>query len=124
MLQTARRNAAQSIPTKKHRDHGDKDENKNAVDSQDGHADCFSLFASRSLQLEKEREELVALSEQVDDLQKKLSQKDELLTSVELTKNDLASMYIQLGELKNKITEKEMLVKSNQLLLSDSKVCI
>ncbi|KAL2479097.1 movement protein binding protein 2C [Forsythia ovata] len=119
---TARRNAAQSIPTKKHRDQGDKDENKNVVDSQDGHADNFSLFASRSLQLEKEREELVALSEQVEDLQKKISQKDELLKSAELSKNEMASMYTRLDELKNEITEKEMLIRSTQLQLSDTKI--
>lgn len=124
LLQTARRNATQSIPTKKHRDREDKDENKHVVDSQDGDADNVSLFSSRSFQLEKEREELVVLSEQVEDLQKRISQKDELLESAELSKNEMASMYTRLDELKNEITEKELLIKSTQLQLSDAKVCI
>ncbi|CAA2968927.1 Hop-interacting THI110 [Olea europaea subsp. europaea] len=119
---TARRNATQSIPTKKHRDREYKDENKHVVDSQDGDADNVSLFSSRSFQLEKEREELVVLSEQVEDLQKRISQKDELLESAELSKNEMASMYTRLDELKNEITEKELLIKSTQLQLSDAKI--
>ena len=78
------RNATQSIPAKKKREHGDRDQGKNGS-NQD--SDNFSIFSSRSLASEKDIEELVTLREQVEDLQNKLAEKDELLKSAEILKN-------------------------------------
>lgn len=119
-MQTAEakgRHAAQSIPVKKRRDRGDKDQVKNAD------ADSFSFLTSRALPTEKEREELNALREQVEDLQRKLSEKDELLKSAEVSKEQLTSVHAKLDELKKQSLEKDSLLKSTQLQLSDTKVC-
>ncbi|XP_059642570.1 protein MICROTUBULE BINDING PROTEIN 2C isoform X2 [Cornus florida] len=112
------KNASQSIPTKKRRDHGDKDQGNN----QDGCADSFSIFSSRALPSEKDREELTALREQVEDLQRKLSEKDELLKSAEISKNQMTSVHAKLDELKHQAAEKDSLIKSIQLQLSDAKI--
>ncbi|KAL2482096.1 movement protein binding protein 2C [Forsythia ovata] len=112
----AGKNAAQSIPTKKQRD-----QNKNVVNFQDGCADDFSIFSSSSLFSEKDRQELASLREQVEDLQRKLSEKDELLKSVELSKKEMASIHTELDKLKNEDAEKDYLIKSTQLQLSDTK---
>lgn len=116
------RNAAQSIPTKKKRDQGDKDHGKTAGDNQD--ADSFSIFSSRALATEKETEELVTLREQVEDLQKKLLEKDELLKSAEISKNQMNAVHAKFDELKHQAAEKDSLIKSTQLQLSDAKVLI
>ncbi|KAL3343070.1 hypothetical protein AABB24_026897 [Solanum stoloniferum] len=109
------RNAAQS--TKKHRD-----QNKNVGGDQDGCSDNISMPSSRSYLSEKDREELMALRGQVEDLQKKLSEKDELLKEVEISKNEMASIYAKLDEMKKECAEKDSLLKSTQVQLSDAKV--
>ncbi|KAL0385245.1 UNVERIFIED_CONTAM: protein MICROTUBULE BINDING PROTEIN 2C [Sesamum radiatum] len=116
LLQVAGRSA--TLPTKKHRDQ----ENRNAANNQDGGAENFSVFSSRTLLSEKDREELVALRDQVEDLKKQLSEKDELLKSAELSKNEMASIYMKFDELKNEAAEKDSLIKSTQLQLSDAKI--
>lgn len=103
------RNAAQSIASKKHRD-------------QDGCADNVSMLSSRSYLSEKDREELMALREQLEDLQKKLSKKDELLKEVDISKNEMASIHAKLDERKKEYAEKDSLLKSTQAQLSDAKV--
>ncbi|KAI3454773.1 hypothetical protein Pfo_011436 [Paulownia fortunei] len=117
---TAGRSAG--LPTKKHRDHKDMDQIKIAGNNQDGCDDNFSIFPSRSLLSEKDREELIALRDQVEDLKRKLVEKDELLKSAELTKNEMASIHKKLDELTNEATEKDSLIKSTQLQLSDVKI--
>lgn len=114
------RNAAQSIPARKRKDHGDKDQGKNGSNDQD--AESFSLFSSRSLATDKDREELDSLRGQVEDLQRKLSEKDELLKSAEATKNQMTAVHSRLDELNHQATEKDSLIKSTQLQLSDAKV--
>uniref|UniRef100_A0A5B7A979 Movement protein binding protein 2C n=1 Tax=Davidia involucrata TaxID=16924 RepID=A0A5B7A979_DAVIN len=111
------KNVAQSIPTKKRRDQG-----KNAGNNKDGCADGFSIFSSRALPTEKDREELIALREQLEDLQRKLLEKDELLQSVEVSKNQMTSIHVKLDELKHQTAEKDSLIKSTQLQLSDAKI--
>ncbi|PHT47603.1 hypothetical protein CQW23_11811 [Capsicum baccatum] len=111
------RNAAQSVAMKKNRN-----QNKNVAGDQDGCADNVSMLSSRSYLLDKDREELMALREQVEDLQKKLSEKDELLKEVEISKNEMASIYAKLDEMKKEYAEKDSLLKSTQAQLSDAKV--
>lgn len=109
------RNAAQSIPTKKRRNHGDKDRSSN---NQDGGAD-LSIFSTRSLAAEKDMEEL---REQVDDLQRQLFEKDDLLKSAEVSKNQITAAHAKLDELMRQTAEKDSLIRSTQLQLSDVKI--
>ena len=123
VTETKGRNTAQSIPTKKRRDHGEKDQSRNGSNNQDGCADSFSLFSSRAMASEKEKEELIALREQVEDLQRKIAEKDELLKSAEISKSQMSAVHAKLDELKQQVAEKDSLIKSTQLQLSDAKVC-
>ncbi|KAH7850807.1 hypothetical protein Vadar_003239 [Vaccinium darrowii] len=116
------RNAAQSIPTKKRREPKDKDQGRNASDNHDECSDSFSIFSSAALQTDKDREELIALREQVVDLQRQLLEKDELLKSGEISKTQFNSIHAKLEELKLQAAEKDSLIKSTQLQLSDTKI--
>ncbi|XVF11734.1 hypothetical protein REPUB_Repub08aG0053200 [Reevesia pubescens] len=110
------RNATQSIPVRKKKEQVDK----NGSNNQDG--DSYSIFSSRALDVEKENEELVALREQLEDLQKKLQEKDELLKSADISKNQINEVHAELDKLKRHAAEKDSLVKSIQLQLSDAKI--
>ncbi|KAF8408245.1 hypothetical protein HHK36_007393 [Tetracentron sinense] len=117
------RKAAQSIPTKKRRDLGDKDPGKNfSRENQDVCADDFSIFSSRAMAVEKDTEELIILREQVEDLQKKLLEKDVLLKSTEISKNEMTALRAKLDELKHQVAEKDSLIRSAHLQLSDAKI--
>ncbi|KAG2664382.1 hypothetical protein I3760_16G079700 [Carya illinoinensis] len=120
VIESKGRNAAQSIPAKKRRDPGDKDQGINGSNNPD--ADSFSIFSSRALAAEKDREELAILKEQVEDLKMRLSEKDELLKSAEISKNQLNAVHAKLDELKHQAAEKDSLIKSTQLQLSDAKI--
>lgn len=115
------RHAAQSIPTKKRRDPGDKDQGNHADDNQNGCADGFSFFPSGTSPT-GDREELISLRDQVEDLQRKLSEKDELLKSAEMLQSQMTSTLAKLDELEHQVIEKDSVVKSTQLQLSDAKV--
>uniref|UniRef100_A0A9I9CDL3 Protein MICROTUBULE BINDING PROTEIN 2C n=1 Tax=Cucumis melo TaxID=3656 RepID=A0A9I9CDL3_CUCME len=114
------RNNGQSIPTKKKKDHGDKEEGHN-VDN-NGDANGFSMFSSSSLVSEKEKEELITLREQVEDLQKKLLEKDELLKSAEMSKDQMNNVYSKLDALSLQSAEKDSMIKSIHSQLSDAKI--
>ncbi|KAF8399665.1 hypothetical protein HHK36_015536 [Tetracentron sinense] len=117
------RKAAQSIPARKRRDLGDKDLGKNGSrDIQDTCADDFSIFSSRASAVEKDKEELIMLREQLEDLQKKLLEKDELLKLAETSKNQMTAVHARLDELKRQAAEKDSLIKSAHLQLSDAKI--
>ena len=109
------RNITQSVPTKKKKDHGEKVVN-NASDYTD--TDSSSIFSSRAL----DREEFVSLKEQVEDLQRKLLEKDELLKSAENSRNQVNTLNEKFNELKSQASEKDSLLKSTQQQLSDVKV--
>ncbi|TXG51657.1 hypothetical protein EZV62_024181 [Acer yangbiense] len=114
------RNVAQSLPPKKKKDHGDKDIDKNANNYQD--PESFAIFSSRAVASEKEKKELVALREQVEDLQRTILEKDELLKSAESSKSQMNAVHLKLDELKRQAAEKDSLIKSIQLQLSDAKI--
>ncbi|XP_019053417.1 PREDICTED: uncharacterized protein LOC104597870 [Nelumbo nucifera] len=114
------RKAAQSISTKKPRDFGDKGPGKNA--SQDACSDDLSIFSSKSLVAEREREELMLLRKQVEELQKKLLEKDELLKLEENSKHQMTAVQAKLDELRRQMAEKDSLIKTAQSQLSDAKI--
>ncbi|KAL3512409.1 hypothetical protein ACH5RR_025126 [Cinchona calisaya] len=107
------RNGAQSIPTKRNKDH---------KINQDGSVDNFSMLSSMPLPTEKDMEELMVLREQVVDLQRKLSEKDELLKSAEISKSEMALIQAKLNEMKTEAAEKDSLLKSTQAQLADTKI--
>ncbi|KAL8124034.1 protein MICROTUBULE BINDING PROTEIN 2C [Apium graveolens] len=117
------KNAAQSIPAKKRRDLGDKDQNKQAGDNKDGCANDFS-FLPISTTVSENSEELLELRDQVVDLQRKLSEKDELLKSAEIMKGQMTSEIAKLDELKQLVSEKDSVAKHTQQQLSDAKIML
>ncbi|XP_061355296.1 protein MICROTUBULE BINDING PROTEIN 2C [Gastrolobium bilobum] len=114
------RNVSQSIPAKKKRDHGEKEQGKNGSNNSD--ADSLSMFSSRALKPEKDGEELAILKEQLEELQNKLWEKDELLKSAENSRDQLNAFNAKLDELKHQASEKDNLLKYTQELLSDTKI--
>ncbi|KAF6140048.1 hypothetical protein GIB67_001789 [Kingdonia uniflora] len=110
------RKVAQSIPSKKKREFGDSDTNKTAS------ADEFSIFTSGATTMEKDKEELTMLQEQVENLEKKLLEKEELLKSAEASMNQMTTVHSKLDELKRQVEEKDSLIKSAQMQLSDAKI--
>uniref|UniRef100_A0A6N2LGU2 Movement protein binding protein 2C n=1 Tax=Salix viminalis TaxID=40686 RepID=A0A6N2LGU2_SALVM len=121
MIDPRGRNTSQSIPTKKKMDHGDKDQGKTANDNQD--ADSLAIFSSsRAVPTGKDAEELIALREQVEDLQRKLLEKDELLKSEEVSKNQLNAVHAKFDEVKLQVADKDSLIISTQLQLSNAKI--
>jgi len=69
-----------------------------------------------------EKEEMSRLREQVNDLQTKLSEKEEVLKSMEMSKNQVNEIQEKLEATNRLVAEKDMLIKSMQLQLSDTKV--
>ncbi|MED6208977.1 hypothetical protein PIB30_050147 [Stylosanthes scabra] len=114
------RNVTQSIPVKKKKDQGEKEQGKNGSNNSD--SDSFSGFPSRALTLEKDSEELVILKEQVEELQRKLQEKDDLLRSAENSREQLNAFNANLDELKRQASEKDSLLKYTQQQLSDAKI--
>lgn len=111
------RNAVQSISTKRR-----KDQSKNSGTDQDASSESFSMFSSKSFPPEKDSEELMALREQIADLQRKLSEKEELLKSLEISKFEMDAIQAKLDEMKIEVAEKDSLLNSTQLQLSDVKI--
>lgn len=109
------RNASQTVPGRKKIDPECNDDvtNKSREDVENAKALAGA-----------EKEELSRLREQVNDLQTKLSEKDELLKSLEMSKNQVNEIQEKFEETKRLVAEKEMLIKSMQLQLSDTKVNI
>ncbi|KAE8686199.1 suppressor protein SRP40-like [Hibiscus syriacus] len=101
---------------RKKKDQADKSGNNN----QDG--DNYSIVSSEALATEKVNEELISLREQLEDLQRKLFEKDELLKSAEISKNEINDVHTELDRLKRHAVEKDSLIKSIQLQLSDAKI--
>ena len=111
------RNAAQSIPTRKKREHGDKSGSNNPD------AGNFLIFSSKGLTAD-DREELDLLKGQVEDLQRKLLEKEESLKSADVLKNQMNAIRAELDNLKLQTSEKDSLIKTTQRQLSDAKVLI
>ncbi|ONH90782.1 hypothetical protein PRUPE_8G074000 [Prunus persica] len=111
------RNPAQSIPTIKKRDHGDKDPSKNT--SNNPNSDIFSSFSSRT---SAEQEELDTLRVQVGDQQRKVSEEEELLKSSEISKDQMKAIQAKLDEMKHQVSEKDALIKAAKLQLTDAKI--
>lgn len=99
--------------------------NKHGYRDDSGPDDLLTFSAKvSSLDNTKEREELVSLRGQVDDLQKKLLEKDEAIMLMENTVNQLSSVYTTVNELKCQILEKDLMIKSAESELASAKVAL
>ncbi|KAG6572914.1 Protein MICROTUBULE BINDING PROTEIN 2C, partial [Cucurbita argyrosperma subsp. sororia] len=114
------RNIGHSVPTKNKKDHGDKDQGRDVDNNPD--ADAFAVLSSSSLASERDNEELTTLREQLEDLQKKLLEKDELLKSAEMSNDQMNSVYAKLDALNLQSAEKDSMMKSIHSQLSDAKI--
>ncbi|MED6135185.1 hypothetical protein PIB30_043885 [Stylosanthes scabra] len=83
-----------------------------------------SLAKRMSMIRKKEKGEVTLLRKQVEELQKKLLVKDELLESAEKSRNKLKALNPKLDELKNMVSEKDSLLRSTQDQLFDVKMKI
>jgi predicted nuclease with TOPRIM domain len=82
------------------------------------------MFSGRTFTSEKDIEELAKLKEQVEELQLKLREKDELLKSAENSRDQMNTVNAKLDEMKHQVSEKEYSLKYAQQQLSDAKVLI
>ncbi|EPS67593.1 microtubule-associated protein, partial [Genlisea aurea] len=95
---------------------------KEAGSDRDGCGESFSVFSSRALLSEKDREEVVSLRDELEVLKKAISEKDEQIKSAEVSNEKMAELGLKLEELNNEAAKKESMVKSIQSQLSDAKV--
>ncbi|CAH8312775.1 unnamed protein product [Eruca vesicaria subsp. sativa] len=108
------RNASQTVPGRKKRD---VEGNSDVVnDTKEAGENAKALGGA-------EKDELTRLREQVNDLQTKLLEKEEVLKSVEMSKrNQVNEIQEKLEETRRLVAEKDTLIKSMQLQLSDTKI--
>ena len=71
---------------------------------------------------DKDTQQVKALMEELEELRRKLVEKDELLKSAEMARNSKSSVQSQVDELKCCIAEKDSIIKTTQQQLSDAKV--
>ncbi|MED6130570.1 hypothetical protein PIB30_002164 [Stylosanthes scabra] len=81
-----------------------------------------SLAKRMSMIKKKEKGEVTLLRKQVEELQRKLLVKDELLESAEKSRNKLKALNPKLDELKNMVSERDSLLRSTQEQLFDVKM--
>uniref|UniRef100_A0A5K1BCI2 Uncharacterized protein n=1 Tax=Nymphaea colorata TaxID=210225 RepID=A0A5K1BCI2_9MAGN len=117
------RKPVHAASTKKQMDHVHNAIDKfTRKDNLDASSDEFSILATRSSISEKEREELILLREQVEELKRKLMEKEEELKSAEESMNRFSLAVTEIDDLKRQIEEKDSLVRSAHLQLNEAKV--
>lgn len=108
----------------------DDSRNKNAVKSthrkkqpDKRHGLPHELSASSvNLAAERDTQELRVLREELEDLRRKLVEKDELLKSAEAPKNQKRSLQSQVDDLKLCAAKKDSVIKTTQQQLNDAKI--
>jgi len=109
----------QSVSAKKRRDPGDAAK-KSTLDSngENGSVAPLSLSGAEN----KPKDEVAVLREQIDDLQKKLLEKEEALRCAQSSVNEMNAAYATIDELRRQVAEKEALIRSTNSQLHDAKV--
>lgn len=108
----------------------DDSRNKNAVksthrkkQSDKKHGLPHQLSASSvNMAAKQDTQELRVLREELEDLRRKLVEKDELLKSAEASKNQKSSLQSQVDELKHCVAKKDSVIKTTQQQLNDAKI--
>ncbi|XP_042450433.1 protein MICROTUBULE BINDING PROTEIN 2C-like [Zingiber officinale] len=109
--------ANSTVSVKKQRDFEDNAQRNKQKDSSIG-------FTVETEKLQKDQEELNILKEQINDLQRKILEKDEALESADSEINQLRVTNISIDELRAQIAEKDSMVKSNNSLLNNAKISL
>lgn len=91
-------------------------------DNRDNEEDYDGLSAISSKDAQRDRDELIKLLQDVNELQKKLSEKEEALKSAEDLLNQMSTAYASLEDLRSQVAEKDSLVKSSNLELYNVKI--
>ncbi|KAG6474400.1 hypothetical protein ZIOFF_068335 [Zingiber officinale] len=115
-LMTTEVKGARATPTfsaKKQRDLDNTQRNKQS--------DSCNGFTIETEKILRAQEELNVLREQINDLQRKILEKDEALKSAESEINQMKAAYISIDELRIQIAEKDSMVKSINSQLSNAK---
>lgn len=109
--------ANSTVSAKKQRDLENNAQRNKQNDSSNG-------FTVETEKLQKDQEELNILKEQIDDLQRKILEKDEALKSADSEINQMRATYISIDELRVQIAEKDSMVKSINSLLNNAKISL
>ncbi|KAG2611323.1 protein MICROTUBULE BINDING PROTEIN 2C-like [Panicum virgatum] len=72
----------------------------------------------------KPKDEVAMLREQIDDLQKKLLEKEEALRCAQSSVNEMNAAYATIDELRRQVAEKEALIRSTNSQLHDAKIML
>lgn len=108
-----------TVSAKKRRDIGNDSLQKN----QDDAMNDFSKFSSREAEnVQKDGFELALLREQIENLQRKLLEKEEELKSAEDSIKQMHEAYASINDLKHQLAEKEALIKSTNSELYNAKI--
>lgn len=110
------RRTSQPIPTRKCSIIGEDDKNENGV------VVSSSVLSQTAIDEEKEKEEINALKNQLEELRQKLMEKDELVSSAEISKNQLTSAQEELKAMQYHVRDKDSMLKGFEKQLADAKI--
>ena len=109
----------QSVSAKKRRDLVDAPKMSTSdSNGENGSVAPLSLSGAEN----KPKDEVAMLREQIDDLQKKLLEKEEALRCAQSSVNEMNAAYATIDELRRQVAEKEALIRSTNSQLHDAKV--
>lgn len=111
----------QTVSAKKRRDSGDT-VNKSTTDSNGENGSVVPLALPGAENKPKDKDEIVLLREQVDELQKQLVEKEEALRSAKSTVSEMNVVHSTVDGLKRQVAEKEALIKYANSQLHNAKV--
>ncbi|XP_015693742.1 protein MICROTUBULE BINDING PROTEIN 2C [Oryza brachyantha] len=113
----------QSVSVKKRRDPGETGK-KSTTDSngENGTVAPISLLGGENKP--KDKDEIVLLRDQIEELQKTLLEKEEALKSAESSVSEMNALYSTVDELRRQVAEKEALIKSTNSQLHNAKIML
>ncbi|KAL6909635.1 hypothetical protein ACP4OV_001294 [Aristida adscensionis] len=111
----------QSVSAKKRRDPGDAPK-KSTPDSNGENGSVVPLGISGAEN--KPKDDITELREQINELQKKLLEKEEALRSAESSVSEMNAAYATIDELRRQVAEKETLIRSINSQLHDAKIML
>nr|CAB3470318.1 unnamed protein product [Digitaria exilis] len=111
----------QSVSAKKRREPADSAKKSTPdANGENGSVTPLSLSGAEN----KPKDEVAVLREQIDELQKKLLEKEEALRAAESSVNEMNAAYVTIDELRRQVAEKEALIRSTNSQLHDAKIML
>ncbi|GJN29005.1 hypothetical protein PR202_gb17190 [Eleusine coracana subsp. coracana] len=111
----------QSVSAKQRRDPGDTVKKCNPdLNGENGSIAALSLSGADN----KPKDEMAVLREQIDELQKKLLEKEEGLRSAESLVSEMNEAYSTIDVLRRQVADKESLIRSINSQLQDAKIIL